>query len=310
MSFLFPEFELNRRAVLAGTTTALAGMAMGRSQAAEHAADGDWDLDDPAINLLTLLKFRADTSGADVISAFPGVAWAMVPNVGNFPLFKTFGIGASHIEEVPEGWRIYHREVLYYMDYNTGEILSEWQNPFLDRKVEVFHIANDPVNGVFRREGEGVLAAPYPYVAFGDEIIFQWSFFIYHKNEMPPKEYPLYSAGDYQQHAELWGIQGHKSDAMNPDITTAPSTTSWSRIGQFLPWMEMGNRPGNIVYHSHTYKLMGGAQELPRNILDHTEKNYAKYLESPKEWKDRTHNQSSYSVFKSVIDERRAATEL
>ena len=310
MNFLFPELDLDRRTLIAGAGTAMAGLAFGsRSEAAE--GDKDWDMDDPATNFLTLLKFRADTSGADVIAAFPGEAWAMVPDEGNYRLFKTFGIGASHIEEVPEGWRIYHREVLYYMDPDTGEILGkEWKNPLLGRNVEVFHIANDPVNGVFRPEGKGVLSAPYPYVANGDDIIFQWNFFIFHDNEMPRKDYPLYSQGRYQQHAELWGVQGRKSQAMNPDITSASSTTSWCRVGQWLPWMEMGNRPGIMVYHSHTYKLMGGATDLPRKILDYTEKNYPEYLESPKEWKDRTHNQSSYSVFKKTVDQRRAAGEL
>jgi len=307
MSFLYPEFDVDRRRAIALGATALAGFTLGRAQAQEASTPvSEWDLDDPAVNLSTLLKFRADTSGADVIAAFPGEAWCMVPDRGNYRLFKTFGIGASHIEERPEGWRIYHREVLYYMDPNTNEILSRWRNPFLERDVEVFHIANDPVNGTFLREGEGVLAAPYPYVAYGDDIIFQWNFYIFHENEMPPDEYPLYSQGRFQQHAELWGVQGRRSQAMNPDVTSATATTSWTRVGQWLPWMEMGNRPGIMVYHSHTYKLMGGAQDLPRSILDYTEKNYPAYLESPKEWVNPRNNQSSYTVFKRTIDKRRA----
>ena len=122
---------------------------------------------------------------------------------------------------------------------------------------------------------------------------------------MPRKDYPLYSQSNYQQHAELWGVQGRKSQAIDPNVTSASSTTSWTRIGQWLPWMEMGNRPGLIAYHSHTYKLMGGVGDLPRDILKYTEKNYPEYLESPKEWVDPRNNQSSYSEFKKMVDERR-----
>lgn len=70
----------------------------------------DFNMDDPATNLLTMIKFRADTSGADCIFAITGEAWAMIPDEGNHRLFKTFGIGATHAEEVPEGWRIYSKE--------------------------------------------------------------------------------------------------------------------------------------------------------------------------------------------------------
>ena len=56
----------------------------------------------------------------DFTFAFPGQVWAMVPQEGNYRMFRTFGIGTGRIEEVPEGWRIYNREVLYYLDPDTG----------------------------------------------------------------------------------------------------------------------------------------------------------------------------------------------
>ena len=136
------------------------------------------DLDDPETNYMAMLKMRADLAEKDCLFAFPGEAWVMVPQEKNHRCFKTFGIGASRIEEVEEGWRIYSREVLYYMDPDTGEILETWNNPFLGgREVEVHHIANDPVNGVFARQGNPILSPPYPYVSHGDDVVFQWNFF-------------------------------------------------------------------------------------------------------------------------------------
>jgi len=264
----------------------------------------DFNMDDPATNLLTMIKFRADTSGADCIFAITGEAWAMIPDEGNHRLFKTFGIGATHAEEVPEGWRIYSKEVLYFLDPDTGEILREWDNPFIKRKVDVVHIANDPVNGVFLREGEGpfgkILTAPYPYVAYGDNIIFQWNFYIMHKSPMPKKEYPLYSQSDFIQHAELWGIQGKKSEATNPAVTSAQSTISWSRVDQWQPWMEMGDRPGFMVFHTHCYKVTGGVRDLPRQYVDYTKKHYPQHLESPKVWESKFVD--LHSLFKQLVD--------
>lgn len=301
MNFLFPEIDLAN--LWTGTASALAGKGLlGAMATAPAGATSDLDLDDPETNLMAMLKIRGDISGKDFIFAFPGEAWAMVPQEGNYRLFKTFGVGAGHLEEAPEGWRIYSREVLYYLDPDTGEILSEWSNPLLGgRRQKVYHVANDPINGVFTTEGDSVLAAPYPYVAYGDDIIFQWNFFIHRPAFMSRKDYPLYSAGDIDDHAELWGIQGRKSDVLNPDVTSGQATISWCRVSQWLPFMEMGNSPGWMVFHSHCYKLMGGPEELPRNILDYTEKNHTKYLESPTEWNG--FEMDDYAeTFKEMVD--------
>jgi hypothetical protein len=269
---------------------------------ADQRPDPDLDLDDPETNFMAMLKIRGDLSEKDFFFGFPGEMWASIPQEGYTRCFKTFGVGAGRIEEVEEGWRIYNREVLYFMDPDTGEILKEWSNPFLGgRKVEVFTVANDPVNGVFRRHGNSVLSPPYPYVAYGDDIVFQWDFYIYRPAAMQPDEYPLYSAGRMDQHSELWGIQGRKSDVLNPDITSGQCTLSWSRIAQWMPFMEMGNSPGNMITQSHCVKLLGGVTDLPRYILDYTEKHYPKYLEAPTEWNG-PQMTSAYDEFRKHID--------
>ncbi len=68
--------------------------------------------------------------------------------------------------------------------------------------------------------------------------------------------------------------------------------------------MEMGNSPGTMAFHSHAFKLMKGAEELPRYILDYTEKHYPKYLEAPKEWAGPM-MASTEAEFKKMLDKRR-----
>jgi hypothetical protein len=75
-------------------------------------------------------------------------------------------------------------------------------------------------------------------------------------------------------------------------------------MSQWLPFMEMGDRPGSMVFHSHAYKLLGGAAELPADILAYTEKNHPKSLESPKTWVGLSDNRSQYSETKKEIDRR------
>jgi hypothetical protein len=271
------------------------------SSALTTSKDPVLDLDDPETNFMALMKLRGDLSGADFHFAFPGQAWAMIPQEQNYKCFRTFGFGSGRYEEVDEGYRIFSREVLLYLDPDTGEILEEWNNPFLGgRTVKVAHIANDPVNGVFARKGPGPLAPPYPYVSVGDHVAFQWNFFIHHPAAMNRKDYPLYSSGDQDLHAELWGMMGRKSDILD-DSTSAYCTMSWSRVADWLPFMEMGNAPGKMVFHSHSMKLMEGPQELPTPILEYIEKHYSEYLTAPTEWNG-PQMTSSAGVFKKMID--------
>ena len=270
--------------------------------------DPELDLDDPETNFNALLKLRGDLSGEDFFFAFPGQAWAMIPQEKNHKCFRTFGFGSGRFEKVDGDYRILSREVLYYLDPETGEILSEWSNPFNGRKVEVVHIQNDPVNGVFSLNGRGPLAPPYPYVSCGDMVAFQWNFFIQHPNVLTREEYPKYSSGNIDQHAELWGLIGSKKDILNPDTTSAYCTMSWSRVADWLPFMEMADAPGKMVFHSHSLKLMDGPKELPRAILDYTEKHHSEYLTAPTEWNG-PQMTSSAQVFKNIIDKRRAAEQ-
>jgi hypothetical protein len=36
---------------------------------------------------------------------------------------------------------------MLYLEPETNEILETWHNPWLNREVKVFPVANDPVNG-------------------------------------------------------------------------------------------------------------------------------------------------------------------
>ena len=44
------------------------------------------------------------------------------------------------------GSRSVSREVMFFLDPETNEVIREWENPWTGETVEVVHVANDPVN--------------------------------------------------------------------------------------------------------------------------------------------------------------------
>ena len=316
---IHPNSLLTRRTAMSGLALGGAGLMAAGMSAPPTLAKTDWtlDLDSAEDNCKAMIKLQADLSGADTFGGFAGDVWAMVPNEGNFHVFNTYGIGASHVEYRPaeRAWRFYHREALLYLDPQTNEILDSWYNPFTEQRVEVLHIINEHVNryyevgsgdGANLRNRKGGINFPRPYEVHGDNLLFRVSFYRLEDNVMPRKDYPLHSQSDKYQTTELWGMIGRLSEIMDPDVTSASCVTSWSRIAGWLPFMEMGDRPGQMVYHSHAYKMDGGPAELPDNIRAFFEKDYPEYFESPREWSTDAERVSTWTYSKGLIDQRRA----
>ncbi|MBL8628042.1 MAG: DUF1838 family protein [Rhodospirillaceae bacterium] len=297
-----------REALKTGVAAAAAFGASAWAMPSSAQAKTKIDFMDPKTNLMTLLKLQADTSGKEVISGFPGEAWVWEAGKGNVKVFKTYGIGATRLEDIGnDTFRFYHREVLYYCDPKTGEILNEWTNPITGKKVEVLHILNDPVNRIYKLKG-GMMDPPYPHQIVGDRIVFQLDVLrSTEKNPITRAQYPLQSQQDLYQSGELWAISGSVKELSNPKVTSAENHTAWARVGMWLPFMEMGDRQGFMVYHSQSFKFKDGISQIPTAIREHTAKHYPKYLEAPKEWKDLKENENTWSYSLKIMKEKEAA---
>lgn len=270
---------------------------------------GPLDLARPLDNLVALLKLQADLSGAPVYGGFPGKAWAWIPDEGTALLFNTYGIGASRLAWSPEdqAFRLMHREALFYCDPKSGEVLDAWTNPLTGARLDVLHILNDPVNRLYTLKG-GPLAPPYPYMTNGDRIVFQLDVLRgSEKSPMSRKEYPLHAQQDLYQSGELWAISGSLAEINDPRVTSASCHTSWKRVSPWLPFMEMGNRPGLMIYHSQSFKFMDGWGELPEPIRRYVDRNHPTYLEPPATWDGLAKNENTWTYSKKEIDRRRAA---
>ena len=267
---------------------------------------GPLALDDPEDNLTALIKLQADISGNPILTGFPGQAWGWIPGEGHRLLFNTYGIGASKVEKDGDDWKFFHREALYYTDPKTGDVLETWDNPYTEKKVEVLHILNDPVNRLYKLKG-GFIEPPYPYITNGPYLVFQISVLRAEKNPMQPNDYPIHSQQSIYQSAELWAVSGLLNEIHNPEVTNAANHTAWTRISMWLPFMEMGNRSGQMVYHSQSFKLDEGADSLPDKVRAYTEKCQPQYLEPPSEWLGMAQNANTWTVSKKEIDRRRKA---
>ena len=314
---------LSRRNVMIGAGvagSALLAPELAFAQATKSSSNSGYKFDDPAEMLKLYCRLYGSLDGKPVFGWYSGHAFGNVPGEIIRPLVGFEGFGCGWVKAQPDGtFKNAWKEVGYYKDLRTGEILDTWTNPYTQEKCDVLHIHNSSVNMVLSTKlpdyaamaAKGMFlgnpnytklddaARPYglPYAIAGDTI----SLFSDARGNVPnrlnPKEWPRESTGERINVAEFYMMSAKVDQALNPNVMNAATTGAWTRIGPWLPWMMMGGKPGELYYRSATKKLTK-AEELPRHIIAYTEKHYPTFLTPPSDGDFNTPMESSWDVFK------------
>jgi hypothetical protein len=271
---------------------------------AERAAvpAGGFDLAEPADLLTAFVKATGDLSGEQVVLWGHGSAYAWLPRQGGVKLFDEDLFAVARYLPIDGGYQRLHKEAGVYLDPATGKILERWYNPFLEREVDVIQLRNDPVNREHLVSQQGTVWGTEAW-AMGQDVCFYRNVLIRREADMPVSDYRLYSPSDFHEFAELYKYFADRRALEDPATTSAPMVGCNTRVGGWLPWMEMGQREGMLLIQLR-YKKLNDISELPRQTLDYYEKTAPDLLEAPT--RVTGPNDTSWSYFKRIIDERRA----
>jgi Protein of unknown function (DUF1838). len=201
-----------------------------------------------------------------------------------FPILRTIGFNAGRM--IPQEDGSYHwvtREVSYYVDLKTGEILDTWSNPISNEEVCVVHVANDPVSNKFAtppKEGPNPYAFFTNFDVMGDVAALRWDIPLKYPNALSPKEFPQESTGDNYIASEHFIFFADMEELTDPEASSTATHYSWARTGPWLPWMMLAETPGYLIYSGHGRKY-DSFSELSEQLRDYTEKHYPEYLDAP-----------------------------
>jgi hypothetical protein len=197
------------------------------------------------------------------------------------------------------------REVLLYLDPQTGEVLETWQNPWTGKEVEVIHVQNDPVNARAPTYAYGVDGKPYRFRGefYGDKVI---------QSGEAPLWYPNPLGGDYQEYVggtyhamEMLNSYANADELLDAEDPLLENVTiSWARVSQWLPWMEMGDRDG-LMFFTTVGKRVASIDDLSEPLRTQIRTNYTKY-QAPPPIDDARPNETTWTFVKKTLDARRA----
>lgn len=278
----------------------------------------DLDLSDPNDVIRAQIKQSCSlTPGEEAIYWWQGKMYSRRPGEKDRHLFNVQGMNVRACQILEDekkglGYRTVSREVMFYLDPQTNEVVNTWVNPWTGEEVQVIQVANDPVN---MQLGDG----RFPVFAYNEDGTprARWSAFahegyylngggaarLFYDNPLAG-EYQEYVGGTY--HAMEFGTGASPiADVVDGDAATVSDRViSWARVSKWLPWMKMGDRDGVVIFHTAGLRL-DGFESLPDVVKNEIRQNYPAYVKAPP-LDDARPNETSWTVTKRAIDERRA----
>jgi len=287
-----------------------AALIIGASQFAYadgHEAGERLDLSTGKGAMMAQRKLSCSTvDGEDVTYHWEGRAYSRRKGEADKHLFNVEGMNVRSCTTVTDpnrgkGFKMVSREILLYLDKDTGKILRKWENPWTGDDVEVFHVANDPVNfSSYEKDAKGKKAKTSVRID-GDKYI---------QTTTVPLFYPNPLGGAFQNevggiyHAtEMFNTMGPAESLLSGETKTADAYVGWVRMSDWLPWMKMAGRDGTIYFHTAGRKLESW-DEMSDRMRGEIKKNYPEYTTAPPD-DDPRKNMTSWKDYKRIMEARK-----
>jgi len=172
-------------------------------------------------------------------------------------------------------------ELTYFTDLNSGELLTEFNNPYTGKTNKVRHTRLGPEIRTLNSNGLAGPENPFiknyrsslgPATVSGDNIWIPSS--VNAKIKFPKPEAPEILLNIHTT------ISGSLTDANNTGLTSAPCTLAFNNIQKWMPWMDMKDAPGNMMGVAHGRK-MESLSELPQDYMACAETVHPRYISNP-----------------------------
>ena len=264
--------------------------------------------------ILTRQKTTCGTieEGKTRFGMWEGRAYSRVPGEKDRHLFNVIGINTRQCSVKEDdtrgrGFRSVSREVMFYLDPETNEIMDVWTNPWSGQEVPVVHVANDPVNMraySYEKDESGKSTARVAMRKYGDVMVSSAEIPLFYSNPLG-SEFQAYIGGAY--HAmEIFNTYYKAAEIENSKIAAlTQSNISWSRVAQWLPWMQMGDRAGIMVFNATGFSTFDEEEIWPA-LKAAIQERYPAYM-TPPPLEDPRPNETSWTVFKTFMKDKEKA---
>jgi len=309
---------LSRRHLLLGGSALATAAAFSGATAAPSTERYDWS--DPKDNLEAYIKLTNSLKDRDWVHGwYSGLVFGMLPNKTPDVLFGLEGFGLGYTVRQENGSYVsYWKEVGFYKDVKTNQVIETWENPYTGETNRVMHIHNRMVKGYLGPrffasapvgDQAGRMEFKFPNYRASDDpsnpFILNWtemgdqtSVWMDFRGEVPnlldPEVWVKESSGPRLPICEMFEFVGDTQKIHDRSLDRVEHSGSWIRLAPWLPWQMMGPAPGRLFYRCTT-KSLERLEEVPAPILAYAEKNFPEYLAN--EIDEDRESESSFEVY-------------
>lgn len=248
------------------------------------------DLTTPMGNVEAFARLNGNVDPNKVsYSWYTGRMAAVRPGEAARDLMGVIGMGTTRL--LPRigggpGYLMLRKELGFFTDLETGEIMDEWRNPFTDEVVTVDHIANPSINAEIKPQigGAGLYEEtmgdePFllPWKLIGGRAIAERHAHLYVPNPLDPAIWKRESSGKVISISDSQTYNAAIEDLQNPALTKVDSFGHWVHRRPWQPWMFMGQAEGFIEYNCST-GTASSLDMLPADMVAKTRADFPGFL--------------------------------
>lgn len=265
---------MNRRQWLTGSLILGAGMGGGVGATSIASADSGpetWRSDE---HLRNLVRMQGSLREEDVRWWFTGVIFGVrgeseTPR----PLVRFEGMEVYWFSHRGDGFQLGGHTVTFFRDFETGEFLYEFANPYSGKR-EAVKPAVQGGNLGFAYTRDGIWPVRLDGTPFGEPVKkplrVQW-------HEMGPhiwlQHQTIYPPGMPAMHGQRQTIFAQRNDLLDSRQDSVAASFSSVVFMNWLKWMDMKDQPGHVIWHASGVKLQS-MDQLPRDYRQRAEKEY------------------------------------
>ena len=266
---------VSRRSLLGGLGAAgLAATGASTAKAAGHEPALDFSKRED--QMTALVKMRCAMDDRIVMGGVKGLYYGVVNNKIT-PLYGVLAGTMARYKQIDE-WRYEGAsfEVAYFTDWETGEVMETFDNPYTGETVEVPHTRMGPSKLIIGLDGREI-PSDSPRLAGMD---------ISHRFIPPRAEHdtvilveeisvgtPEGFAGPQFHYNEVTTYRAQMADVANPDVMIANDSTHFNGIVSWRPWLKMGDHPGHM-FGTATGGRYASVDDYPPYYVEMTNKHH------------------------------------
>lgn len=287
--------NFNRRTFLGATT----GMTLGGMLPSNlFASSAELKIGGQEENFKAYLRLLGSLQSATVYTWFSGQLWGIVPGTPAKPLVTFEGCAKSIWQKEGDTLSKQSFDIGYFGDLETGDIISEYENPFTNKVVHPYHYQYGGgsktiyANGT-STSGKTTKNIEPTWTKAGGQIWLEEISSASFDNPFNPTEWGLSSAGEKIHFGSASTYVASEKDLFDSQKKSCPYTLFWTAINSWEPWLLMGDSPGYVMWRATGVKIMDVA-EIPDSIKNYAKKIQPNYFEKGAPWEGRKSTWLSY----------------